>query len=35
MRALWIISIAVFAAMVFVTTWASLDAKISGDKPKE
>jgi len=28
MRALWIISIAVFAAMVFVTTWASLDANV-------
>ena len=28
MRALWIFSIAVFAAMVAVTTWASLDANV-------
>lgn len=28
MRGLWIVSIAVFAAMVAVTTWASLDANV-------
>lgn len=28
MRGLWIISITVFAAMVAVTTWASLDANV-------